>query len=360
MTLSAPLSTRMKGLFLLGLVVAAVLGYVVGYSTAPSGAQQSITVMTWGGNYLEASKTIGAEFTKETGAGVNYILHAGGSFTALAKFGAEKPDYEADVYMAGEVPETQAMLAGYTIPITDLPSMSDIPDSLKIIQNGQVYGVAMYTTSTSWAYRTDLVTKPIDSWQSVLDPSFKGKLGIPTASFSARFLIGLALWKGGSEYNIDPGFQAAIDLAKGGYIGGLFSSDADNIRLLTTGQTPLVWSDSQNVYAAGQNATPVSFARSLSDGKVLVSGDFVGVLDTPKKDLAKKYVDLVISAQWNGMFSSTVGGPPSNLKATVEPKWAAYTIDPSAAYHVNATYVATVQGSWNQRWETEVQPLIHG
>jgi spermidine/putrescine-binding protein len=364
--MSSGVSSRGKAIFLAVIVLVAVASYAAGYLTAPRPTQEkgTIVVNTWGGTYNDAAKIVADEFTRQTGWRVAYDLHAGGSQAALAKFEAEKPNYEADIYIAGEAQQIAAMLSGYTVPLspTDVPSLGDIADSYKIMKSGQVYGVLTYVSFTTWAYRTDFVKKPIQSYDDLLDPSFKGKLGfsVPTLA-PGRQLISLALWKGGDEYNIDPGFDAAKQFANSGNIGALVTSDAQMVSLLTTGQMWAVYGLSANGFQAASQGAPVALAKTWKS-KNLVTGDAIGVLNTPHQDIAKKFVNLLLSSQLNGQYSATIGTSPINVKSTVDPKLALWLLSGSElanyGYKANMTYVALKVNDWNQRWEAQILPLI--
>lgn len=358
-------STRIKAVLVVVIVVVVALGayYFVAPQLAP---QRTLRVMTWGGDLLEAAKFAGNEFTKQTGVQVTYILHSGGSAAALAKFQAEAPNYEADVYFAAPAPEIVAAQNGWLVPLTasDIPNLNSIPDIFKQSRGGTVYSVLATVTVTTWGYRTDHIQGPITSMSQLINPAYKGKLAVPPPTFApGRALILMSLWKGGDQYNIEPGFQAANQLASDGYIGSVFSSDADMSSLLTTGRAWAVLGPAGNVYAAAKQGAPVAIARTLSDAKLPTDAIVIGALNTPQQDLAKKFINVLLSPGIISQYCNTIGDSPTNPNAQVNATIAPWVVSPSDlskfAYTVNDTWVGSQITKWENRWETEILPLIH-
>ncbi len=361
----AGISSKVLASAIIVLVVAGGGVYYFFYLAQPSYAGKTLRVMTWGGDLLTAAKIAATEFTKQTGANVTFILHSGGSAAALAKFAAETPDYETDVYFAAPAPVITAAQKGYTVPLTaaDIPNLANVPDLFKMTVNGQVYGIKATSTVVTWGYRTDFIKGPINAFADLLNPAYKGKLAIPPPTFApGRALTFLSLWKGGSEYNIAPGFTAAQQIATQGLIGTVYSSDADMTRLLSTGQAWAVLGPAADAYEAAKAGAPVAIVKGFSDTKLPTDHIVLSVLNTPQKALAMKFVNAMLDPKINGQYASFIGDSPNVPGASISENLSSWTLTPTElvkySYPVNDTYISANLNDWNNKWETTVLPLV--
>jgi len=64
------------------------------------------------------------------------------------------------------------------------------------------------------AYNSEYAKDPPKSWEDLLDPKWEGKIIFPdiTTSHGMGMLVLLAKLNGGSETNIDPGFEKIKEL----------------------------------------------------------------------------------------------------------------------------------------------------
>ncbi len=80
--------------------------------------------------------------------------------------------------------------------------------------------VPLSTSGAFWGYREDLVDKPIESVEQLLEPRFKGKLCVPyPVNLTGLLMLTLAMQRGGDERHIEPGWQFLKELATRGQIG---------------------------------------------------------------------------------------------------------------------------------------------
>ena len=139
---------------------------------------------------------------KEHKAKINLVL--GGTVERRAKAYAEKGKPSFDIVYLNIAESKQAVDDGVTQgPSDKVTNVANLYDAAKL--GG--YGVSQIATSI--IYDKTKITQPITSWKDLWRPDVKGKLsmpGFPGAEGQAILLMAAKIW-GGSEQNVDPGFE---------------------------------------------------------------------------------------------------------------------------------------------------------
>jgi spermidine/putrescine-binding protein len=122
-------------------------------------------------------------------------------------------------------------------------------------------------------------------------------------------LFGHYLWKGGNEKNIKPGLDAVEELARLGNIGVVYSSEADAVRAIATGEAAVGILAAANIYELYRQGVPIDAVFIIPGVKTVVVADVIAVVNGPRKDDALKFVDFFAlwPNSWGSIFPSPAG-----------------------------------------------------
>jgi putative spermidine/putrescine transport system substrate-binding protein len=331
-------------------------------------AREALTAVEWGGTWLDSSKAL---LAGQNDFDVNWVLHAGASSAILPKIKSSLPRVPYDLVHSFP-PVTAAMIKeGWLEPLTfdDVPNLRDVPDGF-LTRDGQGHVINCPTSSIGafWGYRPDVSGMPIRTAQDLLDPRLKGKvLALSPSLQSGRFLLSLALNRGGNERNIGPGFEFAKDLARSGNIGRVAQSDIDVVNSITSGETAVAftslpaWSkitQSQKVeYLVNKPEDDKTFKTFISQEEwTLLKGALNGAA-------AKHFMNWFISPAVHEKYCALMGILPINRKSKA-PASVAFLVHTSEAdrkryeYYPDYPYIVGQLKAWNDRWDAEVMPLM--
>ncbi len=349
-------------------VVVVLVGVAVWQFLLPKGPQfagRTLTIITWGGPWKEATETYAKKFAEEFGVEVKIELHGGPSSVGLSKLRSAWPNPIFDVMMMTSAVGFQGAVEGFFVELTEenLPVLKEIPDVFEGKLDGKTYWVAMYPYVGTIVYRTDLVPFEIKSFQDLLKPELKGKIAVPYPTYlPGSWLIAASIPKGGDERNLDPGFEFAKQLAESGNIGYVFKSDSDVLRLLETGEAWVGWTLTGNAYTLAKKGVPVKAVLEFEDTKPVAFFDVIAVVDGPNKDVALAFVNWLLQPENLGGFTKMLGYVPSHPEAEVDPEVAKWNIPADQmsekAYVPDFLYLAENVDKWATKWDTEITPLL--
>jgi putative spermidine/putrescine transport system substrate-binding protein len=250
---------------------------------------------------------------------------------------------------------------------SDVPNLAAVPKTLLVYKDDTgVFGIPISVGSSYWGYRKDLVQKPIREVSDLLDPSLKSKICITNATKgSGLTVVALAYGNGGSEKNMEPGWEFAKQLAKSGNIGRIATSELDIANSLNSGETavsfwnPAAWNAVKKnwpceILAKADSKTLKSFP--YQEGFVIFKG--------PRAKQAMQVVNNVLAPDNDEIYNEALGQAPTNSKTKVPVAAAdfAMTDEEYKKYAVFLDYglMAREHAGWVKRWEQEIQPLLRG
>lgn len=172
-----------------------------------SSSDVALRVAGGGGSWGEARQ---AAFTRPFANGevawekkhkVEYITSASNKYMAELKRNPKEPAYDA-VELDGQ---RAALLGdiGAVSKQTDIPGFDDIPNAFK---NEYMGGTVAFPRGLAW--RKDLTDKTFETWDDLIDPELKGKVGFePWANAGSKYFYVINKKEGGSLDNIQPGLD---------------------------------------------------------------------------------------------------------------------------------------------------------
>ncbi|MEJ0018825.1 MAG: extracellular solute-binding protein [Acetobacteraceae bacterium] len=183
-------------------------------AAAQDAAKGEITMGSWGGGTSAAWRSIIKPFTDRTGIPVRVVEWPDPQPVIRAQAG--NPQYNAGVmnYVDAYRLAKAGMLQ--TFRPEQVPGISHIPpEYLLKDKDGAIIGVPVYFQYYGIAYNVnEAKASDFESWDSLADPKWKGKLGIARSKDSATYDLTLyAHIHGGSDTNIEPGIPLLRGLA---------------------------------------------------------------------------------------------------------------------------------------------------
>ncbi len=172
-----------------------------------------IVMSSYGGQLDEPFRWFLADpFERRTGARVTLVPSL--SLEVLAKIKASQANPPFDVIVLDEGPHLQAVADGLVQRVDEktVPNLAQVYPAYRKVTKG--FGVPQAYSVVGLAYNTKKVKTPPTSWKDLFKPEYKGQVGVVNlnSSLGVAFLVMLAKMNGGSEENIEPGFQAFKNL----------------------------------------------------------------------------------------------------------------------------------------------------
>jgi putative spermidine/putrescine transport system substrate-binding protein len=143
------------------------------------------------------------------------------------------------------------------------------------------------------AYNPKKIKTPPTSWKDLWNPEYKGRVGITTmeSSLGTAFAVEAAKLHGGSESNIEPGFQAIKELLPN--VGAVAGSPGALAALFQQGQVDIAPQYFNAVELLAAKGVDVAFVRPES-GLVLIRTSMHIVKNSQQQEMALKYIDTAL------------------------------------------------------------------
>lgn len=109
-------------------------------------------------------------------------------------------------------------------------------------------------------YNTQKIRTPPTSWNDILKPEYKGRVAAYDGFFPGNGLVALAKIHGGGEDNIEPGMALFEKAAKDGQFHSLYTSNAQVLQLLGSGEVWIVPYLRGIVLPAKAQGAPIDYA----------------------------------------------------------------------------------------------------
>ncbi len=327
-------------------------------SFSGAAAQETMYVAGFGGS-VEATfrEKIIPAFEAKTGTKIVYV--AGNSTDTLAKLQAQKDKPEISVALIDDGPMNTAVQFGLCTKIEDGPHLQDVypnarkPGDLSIGlgygATGLVYNTEVFK-SKGWAEPT--------SWKDLADSKFEGKVIMPPISngFGLLGLIMQARLNGGSESDIDPGFDAMKEISAN--VLAFEPAPGRMAELLQTGEASLgVWG-SGRVRALVAQGAPVKFVFP-EEGAAIILTEMCPVAGAPHAKQAQEFIQHLLSPEIQTIIGQREGWGPVNSKAELAPE---ETVGMVYGEEMVKSMIAVDYGvinpkrqEWTNRWNREVE-----
>jgi spermidine/putrescine-binding protein len=218
------------------------------------------------------------------------------------------------------------------------------------------YWVSMMFAGTIITYNTNLVKTPPTSWADLWKPEWKGKLAIPDISGTSgqQFLMAAARLNGGSVENIDPGFEAIKKLKPN--VQMMYTQPDQIIPLFERGDIALAVWYTDRTGAAALKGVPVAAAYP-KEGAIGIVPTVSVPKASQKRELAQKYIAVLLSPEGQLCFGQTQFAGPTNKKVQLPAdlaKLVPYGPLVQRMFFPDTDLVARKFPEWSERWGREI------
>jgi putative spermidine/putrescine transport system substrate-binding protein len=266
----------------------------------PAFAAGTLTAATFPGAWETAHRSfLLPAFQKATGASVN--LAASMPLDIVAKTLVSRNNPAFDVFVADEGSFAIANAQGLVeaVPAARVPNLHDLPQrfvdpkGLAFYVSAQVVGIA---------YNTQKIKTPPTSWDDLLKPEFKGRVGVVGfgSALGPVWLTEVARMRGGSEENMEPAFEYLRQLLPN--VGAVAPSPGALATLIQQGQIDICAHYSNNVGDLQAKGVPVALARP-STGWGVVRTTMHVVKNTKEPALAAAYINAALDPEVQGKLA---------------------------------------------------------
>ena len=349
--------SRVLASVIIVVIVVATLGGYYYYSTQVAPApQQTVTVLMWGGDFAASFNDTVVKDFQAIHPNIQVVLEQGEAASdMLAKVQAMSAHPTIDMVWLSDTAATQAVRSGLcdTVDTTTMPNLANMYPNF--IMNHTAVGIGVYTDGL--IYNTKYIKGPVDSWWILWNDTYKGKIAIPDlAAYGPYFLLTAAHLGGGSEYNIDPGFQLVKKLRPN--VLEFFKSDSDKFNIMEREDAWIelgLLGDQVIIQTAGY---PNVGWSSPKEG-VLGFVDYACILKgAPHEDLARQLLNDYLQPKYVHEFGTLRGYAPTIKNVTLTQQEIANGIltpeQLSTVFLPDEVYVASHLDAWIERWNTEI------
>lgn len=316
------------------------------------GEGRTLVVGIWGAEQEEIVREyLIPEFTELTGADVELIL--GGSSDRYARIYAELDAPTMDVVYLSISQAQQASADGVISP----PNPAGVPEFANLYPQAQEFGgYGVSFMSIGLMVNTEYVTEMPTSWLDVWKPEYKGKVApfVFPGTQGTAFLVMAARVHGGGETNIDPGFEAMMELKPLPMI--LSGIDETNLAF----QQGDVWLAPQirgYVESYKSQGGKVEFVTP-QEGTPLAMNAAAIPTNSANADLAEAWINLHLSQAVQEAYARVLFYAPTN-KTVVLPEDLSSIMpygedDVAKLIMLDNLAISANQSDWTDRWNREI------
>lgn len=279
--------------------------------SATANAQDTLYVAGYSGDFQTMfEKEIVPAFAKQHD--VKIVFVAGNSSETIAKLQAQKDNQEINVAIVDDGPMQQAVQFGLCETIADAPVYKDIYDIAQVsVFNGKAVGIGLVATGIT--YNKKLFAEnnwpAPTSWNDLTEEKFAKRVASNPISgtYGLVTLITFAKMNGGSEENIDPGFDIIREKLAPNVLSWS-SSNAQLAQMFQNGDIDLgVWGSSRAV-ALKKTGFPVDFVYP-KEGAPAIVASACPVAGNKLPDLSQSFVQYLASPAVQEMLATQGFGP---------------------------------------------------
>jgi putative spermidine/putrescine transport system substrate-binding protein len=343
----------------LWLVATTMAATVLGWATGGS-AQTELVVAGYGGSFETIFKQkLAPAFEKKFNAKVNFI--SGNSTETVARVQAQKGNPQIDVTFVDDGPAYQGQAFGLWEPI-DPKIVTNLANLYDIARHQDGVGVDMGVVATGLMYNREIFKQkgwaPPTSWNDIARPEHAGHLVIPPIqnTYGLHALVMFARMNGGSEKNINPGFDALRKFRKNVLV--FEAQPGKHSELFQSKQAWIgVWG-SGRVYALADTGFPVEFVYP-KEGAIALAVTMNVVKGAKNRRLANEFINAMLDQDAQQVWADGFKFGPYNKNVKLPPDLAAkvpYGPEKVAKLiKVDWETINAVRPQWTERWNKEIE-----
>jgi putative spermidine/putrescine transport system substrate-binding protein len=271
---------------------AAALGAALAIPRLALGETKTLVAATFPGTWSEADRqVILPAFKQATGASVTQSIILGTDQVArLVAAKGNKPPFDVAFFDAPQV--IDAVREGLIVPYPADKS----PNFKELLPSAQdKWGPQITMQVIGIGYNPSKITSPPQSWDDLLDPKYKGRVGLTAlnSQLGIAFLAEINRIKGGTEENFDPAFKFLKELLPN--VGAIGANLGAFATLWQQEQIDIAPYNFNFVQTLKAKDVPVELSIP-STGPVGWSTSLHVVANAAEPDLAVQYIDTHLGA----------------------------------------------------------------
>ncbi|QJQ95878.1 MULTISPECIES: ABC transporter substrate-binding protein [Halomonadaceae] len=333
------------------------LAGLVGLGITPA-LSAPLYIGSYGGSTEQAMRDIIIPaFLEQHEAEIVYV--AGNSTDTLAKLQAQRGNQELDVVLMDDGPMYQGINLGFCASLNGMEGLDEVYDIARFPDDKAV-GIGL--VASGFAYNAELFERngwaPPTSWGDLADEKYAGKLVVPSISntYGVHALVMTARLNGGSETDIDPGFefmqqQAAPNILSFEPSAGKMSEMFQNEEIALS-----VWG-SGRLQALADTGFPGAFAYP-EEGAVALMVAACAIEGSENPELAQAFITHLLSPESQRLLAETQGWGPAQ-RATELPEALAeklpYGERVDQLVAVDWDVINPNRLEWTNRWNRQVE-----
>nr|WP_245347500.1 ABC transporter substrate-binding protein [Cohnella lubricantis] len=289
---------------------------------------------------------------------LTYMSGVATEIVAKAKASQASPQFDVAFIEAGE--QENGRQEGLWEPITeaDVPNMTKVLPQMQVKENS---GVTIDFTPMGISYNAKLVKEknlPIPaSWNDLAKPEMKGNLTMTdvTSNFGRSATIMLSYANGGSESNMDPGFEKLATIA--GYLPTFSTSAAQLQQNLQ---------DESAVYTAWTMARSIVQKEAGLDLEFVVPAEGANMVPTVASlvknskhpTAAKAFIDFLLTDEVQTLFATKLYYNPATNVTLPEETAKLLEFDTSKIVNFDYNVISESMPAWLDRFNKEIATKV--
>jgi putative spermidine/putrescine transport system substrate-binding protein len=278
----------------------------------------------------------------------------------VAKVKAQKasPQIDVTIIEGGEQEAARTEGLWETLSEKDIPNITKVGKELKVKDNS---GVAVNFTPMGISYNASVIKSkglPVpQSWNDLTKPEMKGNLTLTeiSSNFGRSALIMLAYANGGSEKNMDPGFEKLKTIA--GYMP-TFAKSAAQLQQNLQNQTSVytAWTMARSIV---QKDAGVDLEFVIpKEGANLVPNVATIVKDAKNPSAAKLFIDFLLTDEVQTLYGTKLYYNPATSVKLPDDIAKKLNFDRSKIVNFDLEVVGSKTSEWVDRFNKEVAPKV--
>ena len=334
----------------------------VALSAGAASAQTKTLYIGMNGGSMEKTWTEHVFPAFEKANNVKVVVVPGGSADILAKAQAAKDKPQMHVMFLDDGVMARAVSMGLCEKMKPSAALNEVFPTARF-KDDMATGVTMGMTGL--AYNKKMFTEkgwaPPTSWLDLADPKFKGKVVFQSLSSSTFGLHGFLMFnriKGGTEKNVEPGFNA-WKTTVGPNVLEYIPSSAKLSEMLQTGEAAIAPLTPTSVASLQEKGISVEYAQPKEGSVVLMVGECV-IAKNSEPVLAQKLAEYLLTADAQAAGLQHGNQIPSNPKAAAIGDDAKLKLKQFGEYMKTAVVVDwdainENRPAWNARWNRTIE-----
>jgi putative spermidine/putrescine transport system substrate-binding protein len=276
---------------------------LLGFPAILRAQDKTIVTTLFGGIYEQRyRKHVLEPFERKRG--VKFVIKYGSPNEWLTSAMVNRDDPEIDLpFLSLPVAMKAIKTNGIFLDLTPamIPHLRDVEPAFYDVYERKAVGFNY--VDNGLVYRHDLVKEPPTSWKELWDPRFKNQLILPDISggFFHETVVIAALLHGGSETNLEPGYEALKRLKPN--IVRWYKSPNEVSGILQRGEAAMAGSGSARAYAMKDGGMPVNFTVPKEGAPVGVLSYHVPI-KARNRELLLAFIDFALALEQQTGFGN--------------------------------------------------------